>query len=327
MKQKIYPLRFKPVYKDYLWGGDWIIRKYNRGEAPGIYAESWEVTDRPEGMSVVTNGPLAGKTLHELIELFGEKLLGTNVSTPGFPLLIKLIDSKQCLSVQVHPSDETAVEFGGEAKTEMWYALDAQPGAQVYAGLNPSVTPTQFKQAIEDHSFGDVLKTAPMKKGDAIFIPGGRVHAIDAGCLLLEVQQNSNTTYRIYDWGRVGVDGQPRDLHIEKAMEVIMWDDQNEAKLPAVEMKDGGGGNRFGVVCRSPYFVLSRMVLSKMLKIPETPETFQFFFVAEGAVRLKWGENMEEFTAGTGFLVPAAMRDSVVNPVGDAAELLRITVP
>lgn len=329
MAEEVYPLCFKPVYKDYLWGGDWIVRKYNRQAPPGVYAESWEVADRPEGMSAITNGALAGRTLQEAIDMWGRALLGSHVKGEGFPLLIKLIDSRQCLSVQVHPSDETAAEFGGEAKTEMWYALDAAPGAQVYAGLKPGVGPEQFKRAIEEQSFAEVLKTVPVGKGDAVFIPGGRVHAIDAGCLLLEVQQNSNTTYRIYDWGRVGADGRPRELHVDKAMEVITWDDNAEPRLPPPEMKKGAGcgGNTCGVICRNPYFILSRIELSNSLDLPETPETFQAFFVAEGTVRMQWSGGEEALPAGTTCMVPAAMTGCRIEPVGGDADVLRITVP
>ena len=138
MATQLHPLRFKPVYKDYIWGGDKIVRLYNRQEPPGIYAESWEVSDRNDGMSVVANGELAGKSLRDAVLAFGSDLLGTRVHAQAFPLLIKLIDSRERLSVQVHPNDATAKKYGGEAKTEMWYVLDAEPGAGVFAGAAPA---------------------------------------------------------------------------------------------------------------------------------------------------------------------------------------------
>ena len=141
MMHEIYPLRFEPVYRDYVWGGDRIVRKYRRGLPPGIYAESWEIADRPDGMSVVANGRLKGKTLHQLTQTMGEVLLGAGRRDESFPLLVKIIDAHECLSVQVHPDDEGAARFGGEAKTEMWYALEADSRARVYAGLKRGVTP------------------------------------------------------------------------------------------------------------------------------------------------------------------------------------------
>ena len=182
MSDKLYPLLFEPVYKDYLWGGDKILKTYNREAPPGIYAESWELSDRDDGMSVVANGPWKGKTLHELVDDLGPDLLGTGASVAGaktFPLLIKLIDSHKRLSVQVHPDDDTADRCGGEAKTEMWYILDAEPGAGVFAGLQPGVDEEAFQEALDEERFKEVLTSVPVRKGEAVFMPGGRVHAID----------------------------------------------------------------------------------------------------------------------------------------------------
>jgi mannose-6-phosphate isomerase len=326
MTDVLYPLRFKPVYKDYLWGGDRIIRAYNRNEPPGVYAESWEVTDRPEGMSVVANGLLAGVSLHELIAKYGSDLLGTRVPQNHFPLLIKLIDSRQCLSVQVHPSDETAAQYGGEAKTEMWYALDADPEAQVYAGLKPGVDSEAFRRAIDDNSFGEVLQTVPMEKGDAVYIPGGRVHAIDAGCLLLEVQQNSNTTYRIYDWGRTGADGQPRPLHIDQALQVIQWDDRENPKVAPVPVEMSGANPSIEILT-SPYFRLDKRVLKAAWPVPAMPETFQVLFVAEGTCRISWNGGEETLEAGSNCMIPAVLDGYILEPELPETQVLAITIP
>ena len=281
MKTPLYPLRFKPVYKDYIWGGDKIIRLYNRKEPPGIYAESWEVSDRSDGMSVVSGGPLAGKSLRDVVQTFKSDLLGAKVQAQVFPLLIKLIDSRDRLSVQVHPNDETAKKYGGEAKTEMWYVLDAEPGAGVFAGLKPGVDAKAFNEALRTNRFEEILTRIPVTKGDAIFIPGGLVHAIDAGCLLLEVQQNSNTTYRIYDWNRVGADGKPRPLHWKEALQVIRWDASANPKVQPREL-GSRGANRFWEVLRCPYFRMERMMLSEVLNRENTGSSFEILFVASG---------------------------------------------
>jgi len=326
MAENLYPFLFEPVYKDYLWGGDRIIRKYNRNQPSGIYAESWEVSDRHDGMSVVRNGDLSGKTLHELIGMFGVQLLGTKVQGEAFPLLIKLIDSKQRLSVQVHPNDETAAEYGGEAKTEMWYVLDSEPDAGVYAGIKPGVDAAGFRESIKTGRFKDILTRLPVSPGDAVFIPGGLVHAIDAGCLLLEVQQNSNTTYRIYDWDRVGTDGKPRELHIDKALEVIRWDLTDTAKVPVRKLESIGLNERWEVI-ECPYFRMERLKLAQKFEIPGNKESFQVLFVAEGSANIEWDGNAELLTAGTSCLVPAVLPECRIIPIDGHVEILRVTVP
>lgn len=317
-----YPLRFKPVYKDYIWGGDWIIRKFGRNEPDGVYAESWEATDRPDGMSVVANGDLKGKTFRDLIESMGAELLGTHGGGDHFPLLIKLIDSRQCLSVQVHPNDETAAKYGGEAKTEMWYVLDAEPGARVLAGLKPGVDARAFREAIETNRFEEILVPVPVSAGDAIFIPGGRVHAIDKGCLLLEVQQNSNTTYRIYDWGRLGADGKPRPLHIEKALQVIDWLDEGNPKVQPRKIEKDDGNDSWEILT-TPYFRLEKFQLNESWSCPGHPGTFQVLFVQEGRLELEWAGGSEIMEPGTTWLVPAALPGFTATPTNQPVTLLR----
>jgi mannose-6-phosphate isomerase len=322
----LYPLLFKPVYKDYIWGGDRIIRLYGRDAPPGIYAESWEVSDRADGMSVVANGPLAGRTLHDLLKECRADLLGTRIRGTDFPLLIKLIDSRDRLSVQVHPNDETARKYGGEAKTEMWYMLDADPGAGVFAGLKPGSGEREFEEAMRTRRFREILTRVPVAKGDAIFIPGGRVHAIDAGCLILEVQQNSNTTYRIYDWDRVGPDGKPRALHLDAARQVIDWRDSGGAKV-AASPAEKSGRNECREILQSPYFRLERLALVEPWTARGDGGTFQILFVSSGRARVEAGGASEVLRPGTSCLVPASLRECSIRPEGGAAEILRITVP
>jgi len=326
MRTRLYPLLFHPVYKDYLWGGDRIIHKYGRNEPPGIYAESWEVTERDDGMSVVANGALAGSTLRELIGTYGNDLLGTKAPPDRFPLLIKLIDSRQSLSVQVHPDDESAARYGGEAKTEMWYVLDADPSARVYAGLKPGVGEHEFTRAIQDKSFANILRAVPVRSGDVIFIPGGRVHAIDKGCLLLEVQQNSNTTYRIYDWDRVGADGRPRPLHVKEALRVIHWDDAGDPK-PDPESLPCEPPNTRASLLRTEYFVFERLGLRAPWGVSPNLESFQVLFVAEGSMSLHWDEGELSLVAGQTVMIPASLPGCELVPGDAGADLLMIRLP
>ena len=319
-----YPLLFKPVYKDYIWGGDKIGRRFQRALPPGIYAESWEVSDRPEGMSVVTNGPLAGKSLHELVETMGRGLLG-DFRADLFPLLIKIIDARETLSVQVHPNDESAKKYGGEPKTEMWYVLEAEPGAQLYCGLKPGVDAKKLEEAIRSNQVADLLMTIPVKRGDAVFVPGGRVHAIGAGCLLLEVQQNSNTTYRLYDWDRVGPDGKSRPLHIRESLQVIRWNDSNSAKL-IPQKRDALGKNEHWEILMSSFFNMERFVLREPLAASTNGKTFHVLFVAEGKVRVQAGQTSEILSDGTSCLIPAALSKYTCEPLEKGAELIRVSI-
>jgi mannose-6-phosphate isomerase len=321
-----YPLTFRPVYKDYIWGGDRILTKFGRRMPPGIYAESWEVSTRPEGMSVVADGALGGATLQSLVETHGAALLGTRVGPGPFPLLVKLIDSRERLSVQVHPNAAAAARNGGEAKTEMWHVLDAVPGAQVFAGLKAGTGKRDMDAAIRHSRFEDVLATVPVAAGDTVFIPGGRVHALDAGLLILEVQQNSNTTYRLYDWGRVGHDGRPRETHVAQALRVIDWDDAGSPKVVPSPLPCPAP-NALELLVASPYFRIERLALHGRFDEADDPGGFRVLFVASGALRLDWPGGTSRAAAGTSILIPAALRGVHLAPEAGAALLIRASVP
>lgn len=322
-----YPLRFRPVYQDYVWGGDRIGRLFGRDVPPGRQAESWEIADRPEGMGVVLNGVLAGRTLHDLVVSMGPDLLGRRVRADVFPLLIKVIDARETLSVQVHPDNESAAGVGGEPKTEMWYVLAADPDACVYCGLQPGVTREAFGRAVPAGTLASMLVRVPVRANDAVYVPGGRVHAIGAGCLLLECQQNSNTTYRIHDWGRVGADGKPRPLHIEQAMKVIRWTD-HEPPLVRPRLVESMSHNERWEVLTSPYFRMERYRLREPLVWRRDRETFQVAFVQQGRVRLSHASFAEEASPGQTYLIPAACPDLALQPVGDApVQLLTMSLP
>lgn len=322
MKNKLYPLTFTPVYKDYPWGGTRIPETYNRNVPSGIYAESWEIADHEDGMSIISNGPLAGLTLREVLQNHPTEILGTGIAGTKFPLLIKLIDAKQKLSVQVHPNDETAAQFGGEAKTEMWYLL-GENKTQVFCGLKEGITREDFLKSVDTGTSGETLRVVPVQKDDAVFVRGGRVHAIDGGCLILEIQQNSNTTYRIYDWGRMGNDGKPRDLHIEQAVNVINWND-NENPLAEPVVISSSDQLTHSQILACEYFRLEKLMFSAPLKTVLDGTSFHALFVSEGTATVHWGEEQLEAAAGTSVLIPAALPSYVLD--GNAT-VLRTTVP
>jgi mannose-6-phosphate isomerase len=313
----LYPLRFNPVYKDYLWGGSRIPKVFNRDMPDGIYAESWEISTHPDGATTIANGPLAGKTLGDLLPEHKTELLGTHVKGDDFPLLIKLIDARDKLSVQVHPNDDNAEAVGGDPKTEMWYFLDGDAGAQIYCGLKPGIGKEEFQQAMVNKTFADILQSIPAVNGEAVFVPGGRVHAIGTGCLILEIQQNSNTTYRLYDWDRVDADGNARDLHIDKALQVIDWENNAD---PRCEV-------RGTTIERCKYFQLDRHELTEETGFPTLGKSFHALFIAEGSGTIRWADGEEELTAGQSWLVPAGLSDYEIIPEGSALTLLLVTVP
>ncbi len=220
----MYIMKLKPAFKDYLWGGTRLRDDFGLECDLDIIAEGWMLSCHKDGNSTIVNGEYEGLTLREAIEKSEASLVGTNAEIfEDFPILIKLIDAKQNLSIQVHPNDEYAQKVEHEfGKTEMWYVVDCDEGAYLYYGFKEEIAKADFKQAIENNTLTDILNKVEVKKGDCFFIESGTVHAIGAGLLIAEIQQNSNTTYRVYDYGRVGADGKPRELHTEKALEVTV---------------------------------------------------------------------------------------------------------
>lgn len=218
----MYPMLLKPAFKDYIWGGTRLRDDFKKDCDFDKIAESWELSCHKDGASTVANGEYAGLTLSEYIEKCGKSVLGSNCQKfENFPVLIKLIDAKDNLSVQVHPNNEYAKRVEGEyGKTEMWYVVDADEGASLLYGFKKEISKEEFKKRIENNTLLEVTNSVPVKKGDVFFIRSGTLHAIGKGILIAEIQQNSNTTYRIYDYGRVGKDGKPRELHIDKALDV-----------------------------------------------------------------------------------------------------------
>jgi len=227
VKSSLYPLTFQPRFKERVWGGRHLEHLYAKPLPVGqTIGESWELTDRPGDVSVIANGPFAGQDLHWLVTNHREELLGNSkLQGDRFPLLIKLLDAREKLSLQVHPPEDKARELGGEPKTEMWFIADAEPNAELYVGLKRGVSRTEFERRIQDGSVAECFHRVPVKAGDSMFLPSGRVHAIGAGLVIFEIQQNSDTTYRVFDWNRVGLDGKPRELHIAQSLASIDFND------------------------------------------------------------------------------------------------------
>ncbi len=223
----IYPLKFRPIFKERIWGGRQIEEVFGKNLPKNVkIGESWELADLPDDKSEVVNGPLAGQTIDRIIEQFGDAITGIDNYHPPLPLLIKILDAQDVLSVQVHPDAATCQRTGkGDPKTEAWYIIDAQPGAVIYKGLKPGTTRQQFADAVANGTCEDYLNKVPVAVGECHFLPSGTCHAIGAGLLIAEIQQPSDTTYRVYDWNRVDpVTGQGRQLHIADALECIHFD-------------------------------------------------------------------------------------------------------
>ena len=236
----LYPLTFEPIFKERVWGGRALERLYRKPLPPKVpIGESWEISDRPGDASVIANGPLAGKDLRWLMENHQRELLGDAKSANGrFPLLIKILDAQEKLSLQVHPPAHKAAELHGEPKTEAWYIADAAPGAELFVGLKRGVTLAEFERKIRSGDVAECFHRVPVKVGDTMFLPSGRVHAIGAGLVIFEIQQNSDTTYRVFDWNRVGLDGRPRELHVVQSLASIDFSDFEPGLVGSKMSKD-----------------------------------------------------------------------------------------
>ena len=257
----LYPLIFSPIFKERIWGGRELERLYTKKIPAGQpIGEAWEISDRPGDASVIANGPLAGKDLRWLMENHAAEILGdAKPAAEGrFPLLCKILDAREKLSLQVHPPASKAAELKGEPKTEMWFIADAAPDASLYVGLKHGVTRGEFERKITDGSVADCFHRIPVKAGDTMFLPSGRVHAIGDGLVIFEIQQNSDTTYRVFDWNRTGLDGKPRELHIAQSLASIDFNDFEPKLVPANYIQSGSF--KFRHLVQDPLFHVQEMV-------------------------------------------------------------------
>ncbi|MEO0530544.1 MAG: type I phosphomannose isomerase catalytic subunit [Planctomycetota bacterium] len=320
-----YPLRLRPILQEYLWGGRRLGSLLGKPIGSGdTYAESWEVVDHPDGQSVVENGPLAGKTLGELAEAYPGDLYGPTVRPDRFPLLFKYLDAQKTLSVQVHPNDEQAAKQSPPdlGKTEAWLVVAAEPGSLIYAGLKDGVGRDDLAAALEAGECDRCLHAFEPSPGDCVFIPAGTVHALGAGLVIAEIQQASNTTFRLFDWNRVGKDGQPRPLHIEQSLAVTDYErgpvtPQNPEALP-------DGGERL-VTCDK--FVFDRYAIDSDATVSlAADDGFRIVSLVEGTGTLSGEAFDESMTHGTALLLPAACSVAEFKATDDAT-LLSMRLP
>ncbi len=330
MKYNI-PFLLAPAAKDYLWGGSRLNDDFNKGIDIFPLAETWECSTHPEGESRVASGPEEGKSLGEVLDSHPEYLGSHSLATTGgkreLPILIKLIDAKEALSVQVHPNDEYAreKEKGQLGKTEMWYVLDSKAESTLVYGFNRNVRKAEVKKSVKSGTVGKLLNRVPVKKGDLFYIEAGTVHAIGAGCLIAEIQESSNLTYRLYDYDRVDKKGNKRELHVEKALEVINYQHSNEPRQPIRVLRYQNGVAR-ELLARCKYFQVERVLLNtESRKIPEiqtADNSFHVLLITDGCGVIYGKEFSFNFFKGDCVFVPAA---SVKIKLHGNAELLEVS--
>ena len=321
------PMLLEPVYKEYIWGGSRFLEEFHRRLNPGRYAESWEISDHPDGRTRIINGPAAGMTLGEAMARFGREISGGGAAG-AFPLLVKLIDARETLSVQVHPDDAGAAKYGGEAKSEMWYVLSATPDAHIYSGFLPGTRREDFERARKEGTIPSLLQRYPARPGMIFNTPGGRVHAIGAGCLLLEVQQDANTTYRLYDWDRVDArTGRPRALHLEKAMQVIHWDATQSPIAPILPDLPAGDGLSKRLLLDEPHFHVEEWTVGGNASVRFGDDRFHILFPVNGDLRVKTtGQPAMILECCSTCLLPAAIDAADLRPANDTEETGAIRV-
>lgn len=326
MVDALHPLRFEPILKRLIWGGRRLGTVLGKPIGDGSqYAESWEISDHRADVSRVAEGPLAGSTLRDLIRDRGADLFGPAIGARDqFPLLVKFIDAQQDLSVQVHPDDARGRRLANDnGKTETWVILHAEPGSRIYAGLRPGVTAEAMTRALADGSVADLLHSFPARAGDCILIPAGVVHAIGAGVVLAEIQQMSDATFRLHDWGRVGPDGQPRALHIAESMESIDFDFGPVAPLEA-EPEPIAGGTRERLA-RSDYFALDRLQIDGPATIGAR-DRFTIVVGLGGDAEIQSDAGPMRVGLGGTWLLPAAIGPCPIIP-REPTTLLTCVVP
>jgi mannose-6-phosphate isomerase len=314
---KAYPLKFKPIYKQRIWGGQKLREVFGKDLPSGQkIGESWELSDLPEDKSEITNGELAGQTLHEAVKRFPKEITGDESFALPFPLLIKLLDAEDILSVQVHPDEQTCKRLGeGEPKTECWYIIAVEPGAVIYKGLKKGVTKGQFAEAIEKGTVADMLLKVPVEVGQCHFLPAGTAHAIGPGLLIAEIQLPSDTTYRVFDFNRVDESGKPRELHIRQALESIHFDASG----------DNLSVTTVGRLVDSEYFKIDKGHQAKNCEVLLSPGIMKtLIFVTGSGTILGTQTDPVEFRAGDCILVPAAY-EGVIRFTGDS-QYLKITL-
>ena len=317
---KLYPLKFHPVYMERIWGGTMMSEVLGRElpEHRDPIGESWELVDRDGEESVVANGPLAGCTLHELVAHYRSALVGRlGTRSERFPLLVKLIDAGERLSLQVHPDEQACRELGGgaEPKTEMWYVIANRPGARILAGLDGRATKVRLRDALDSPvELEGMLQSFQSQPGDAFYIASGTLHAIGAGNLILEIQQNSDTTYRVNDWGRVGADGKPRTLHKEQGMRSINFTNRTSPRIAGVA-GEAAFNRKFEVVKMCPFFQVSDLRLRlEWLDTTAPGDSFHLLSAVKNRIVVGRDDRVAELAPGETALIPGCFGAYTIRP-------------
>lgn len=298
----------RPSGKDYIWGGTRLKREFGKAELPqDPLAETWECSTHPDGPSWVASGPERGLTLGEWVAAHPEYLGSSPSVSGGIPVLVKFIDARENLSVQVHPDDAYAAreENGQAGKTEMWYVVDAEPGAKLVFGLNRGTSREELRASIGRGTLEQYLNYVPVHRDDIFFIPSGTIHAIGRGALIAEIQQNSNLTYRLYDYGRLGKDGRPRQLHVEKALAVADLSGSQDVRqqLRLLRYRPGFAQESLS---RCRYFAVDRCLLNADgIDLPALPESFRVLLCLDGAAEIREAGERLPFKKGDTLFIPA----------------------
>ena len=319
----LYPFTFEPRFKERIWGGRRLAEMYGKALPSGTpIGESWEISDRPGDESVIANGPLAGHTIRWLMEHHGSEVLGraSPAAEGRFPLLCKLLDAREKLSLQVHPPVERAATLGGEPKTEMWYVADADPDAELFVGLRRGVTRDEFESKVRTGAVAECFHRIAVRRGDTMFLPSGRVHAIGAGLVIFEIQQNSDTTYRVFDWNRMGLDGKPRELHVDQSLASIDFDDF-EPRLSDAAWQTRGTV-RWRTVVRHPLFTVDEMRVSDVRELPLRPGRLRVVAVVAGAVQARGVGGAVRVQAGGFVVLPASLQGPALDADADTGLLI-----
>lgn len=309
---ELYPMLLKPCYKDYLWGGSRLAREFGKEDAPFPTAESWELVCRGDAKSTIANGFLAGKTLEDLRQIDKQSCWGTDCQQDRFPLLVKLIDAEHDLSIQVHPSEETAMmDVGEQGKAEMWYVVDCIPHAYIYYGFSRQIDEEEFISRVNDGSICDVLNKVPVERGDVFYILPGVIHAIGSGIVIAEIQQNSDTTFRIYDYLRRDAHGNERPLHLQRAKAVINYTPviPTECKINSGAKFDGFSMSEM-FSCR--HFRAYRFDIQSNVQLHSDPKSFQHILFVEGHGVIRYQKMEIPYRKGNSFFISAALGDYVV---------------
>lgn len=320
----LYPLKFEHIYKENVWGGSLMKEVLNRDIPSEHTGESWDIACHEHGTSIVRNGPLKGKSLDEIYQLYKEELIGCDKLTEKFPLLIKIIDANKRLSLQVHPNDLYAklIESGDAGKSEMWYVIQAEEDAKITIGLRDGVTKDQFIEAMLNEDLSSCIYELPVQAGDIINIPSGLIHAIQEGIMIAEVQQNSDTVYRVYDWDRLDLDGNKRALHLEKALGCIHFEDQyNKKAVLGLEVKDD---IKKKVYIANEHFAIEKNYLDSYYLNTSDYNKMVIYMCLEGSYEIHWQEMITEVKKGESLLLPACLGEYELK---GNAELLKVYIP